>query len=485
MSGNGEDTHALLTDFYQLTMAYGYWKAGKSNDDAVFNLFFRRAPFRGGYVISAGLEQVVDYIRHYSFSRRELYYLESLQSSSRHDIFDSEFLDYLKELRLSCDIDALPEGMAAFPGEPMLQVRGPLLQCQLLESALLNIVNYQSLIATKAARICVAARGPVVEFGLRRAPGPNGAMSASRAAYIGGCVGTSNVLAGQRFGIPVKGTHGHSWVMAFDSEAESFDAFAAAQPDDCILLVDTYDTPAGIEHAARVGEAMRRRGLRLAGIRLDSGDLAVLSRQAREILDRHGLIDCRIVAGNELDEYEITRLRRAGAAIDLWGVGTRLVTGCGDSALSGVYKMSAMRSPGGDWSYKLKVTSDPDKMTCGGMPRIRRYTVNNLYWGDMIYDEQLGAGDKMILPDDTTVAIPGESSGEDLLLPIFRNGKLVYELPRLERIRERTVSELCRLPEELLVPEPSVVYPVGRDGSCLALNRRLSMKYRSGNANPA
>ncbi len=471
------ERRALLTDFYQLTMAYGYWKTGKCNDEAVFNLFFRRFPFNGAYVIACGLEQLIAHVVDFRFNHDSLEYLSVLQNSAHNNIFERDFIKYLRDLRITCDIDAIPEGSLAFTAEPMVRVKGPLLQCQLLESALLNIINYQSLIATKAARICVAARGPVFEFGLRRAPGPDGALSASRAAYIGGCCGTSNVLAGKVFGIPVKGTHAHSWVMAFGSESESFDTLAQMLPDDCILLVDTYDTLAGVERAARIGEVMKTRGVRLSGIRLDSGDIAELSCKAREILDRHGLIDCRVVASNELDEYQIASLRQRGAMVDYWGVGTRLVSGYDEGALSGVYKMSAIRTVGNDWNYKLKITGSPEKATCGGLPLVRRYLLNNLYWGDMVFDEQLGPGNVMVMSDGSRLAVPDNATGEELLQPIFRKGKLVYDSPRIENIRERTFTELCRLPEEMLKLEPTMVYPVGKDENCAELNKRLAIQY--------
>lgn len=276
----------LLTDLYQLTMAAGYWKCGKAEQESVFHLFFRTLPFGGGYALAAGLGDVVEWLEHFRFADTELDYLASLEGGDGSPLFERGFLDYLGKMRWRCDLDAIPEGTAVFAHEPLLRVRGPLLQAQLVETALLNMVNFQTLIATKAARVCEAARGePVLEFGLRRAQGPDGAVMASRAAFIGGCAATSNVLAGLRHGIPVRGTHAHSWVMAFENEPEAFAAYAEALPNNCVFLVDTYDTLDGVRHAVEVGRRLRERGHELSGIRLDSGDLAWLSVEARRILE--------------------------------------------------------------------------------------------------------------------------------------------------------------------------------------------------------
>ena len=299
----GCDSKALLTDLYQLTMAYGYWKTGRAEQPAVFHLFFRNNPFQGGYVVAAGLETVVEFLRRFQFSSDDLEYLATISGGDGRPIFDAGYLSYLQELTLSLDIDAIPEGTIVFPNEPLLRVRGPILQCQLLESILLNIVNFQSLIATKASRVVRAAQGDdVLEFGLRRAQGMDGAMAASRAAYVGGCAATSNVLAGRQFGIPVRGTHAHSWVMSFESERDAFRAYAESMPNNCVFLVDTYDTLEGVRHAIEIGEDLKKRGHRLAGIRLDSGDLAALSIAARQMLDDAGFVDAKIVASNDLDE---------------------------------------------------------------------------------------------------------------------------------------------------------------------------------------
>ncbi|MGH7146180.1 MAG: nicotinate phosphoribosyltransferase, partial [Planctomycetota bacterium] len=330
---------ALLTDLYQLTMAYGYWKTGRADYGAVFHLHFRTAPFGGGYAIAAGLEPALDWLRDFHFAPDDLAWLAQLSGNDGRPLFDPAFLRDLGELRLTVDIDAVPEGTVVFPHEPLLRVRGSILQGQLLETALLCLVNFSTLIATKAARICRAAGpDPVLEFGLRRAQGFDGGLTASRAAYLGGCAATSNLLAGRRFGIPVKGTHAHSWVLCFDSELEAFESYADALPNNCVFLVDTYDTLEGVRHAIAAGQRLRQHGHELIGIRLDSGDLAWLSIEARKLLDAAGFPNAQVLASNDLDEHTIASIREQGGQVALWGVGTRLVTGGDQAALGGVYK---------------------------------------------------------------------------------------------------------------------------------------------------
>src|SRR5262245_13782 len=300
--GAMREGRALLTDLYQLTMAYGYWKSGRAEREAVFHLFFRNAPFQCGYTLTAGLAPAIEFLQAFQFAQDDLAFLGTLRGNDDQPLFDRGFLDHLGTLRFACDVDAIPEGTAVFPQEPLLRIQGPILQCQLLETALLNLINFQSLIATKAARVCWAARGEqVLEFGLRRAQGVDGALAASRAAHIGGCAATSNVLAGQLFGIPVRGTHAHSWVMSFEAEEEAFRAYAEAMPNNAVFLVDTYDTLKGVEHAIAMGHWLRERGHELAGVRLDSGDLAWLSIEARRMLDAAGFPNAGIVATNDLD----------------------------------------------------------------------------------------------------------------------------------------------------------------------------------------
>jgi nicotinate phosphoribosyltransferase len=456
----------LLTDLYQLTMAYGYWKKQMLEYEAIFHLSFRQQPFNGGYAITCGLSDAIDYLQHFEFRSDDLAYLAELKGPDGLPLFEPKFLDYLQTLHFACDIDAIPEGNVVFPHEPLLRVSGSLLQGQLFETALLNIFNFQTLIATKSARICLAARGsPVMEFGLRRAHGPDGALTASRAAYIGGCVGTSNVLAGKVFGIPVRGTHAHSWVMSFQTEYEAFQAYAEVMPGNCVFLVDTYDSIEGIRHAVEVGRRLRSIGKDLAGIRLDSGDLSYLSIVARGILDQAGFNATQIVASNDLDEHVIASLNEQGAMIDLWGVGTKLVTAFDQPALGGVYKLGAIRRENGPWQKKVKLSEQAVKVSNPGSLQVRRFEDQKEYLADMIYDELDGIPTERRIVDiaDVTIQrkIPGSAEYRDLLVPIFRRGNLVYERPSIHQMRGLVQSELGRFytgVKRLLNPH---IYPVG------------------------
>lgn len=456
----------LLTDLYQLTMAAGYWKGGKAEQESVFHLFFRKLPFGGGYALAAGLGDVVEWLEHFRFADTELAYLASLEGGDGSPLFERGFLDYLGEMRWRCDLDAIPEGTAVFAHEPLLRVRGPLLQAQLVETALLNMVNFQTLIATKAARVCEAARGePVLEFGLRRAQGPDGAVMASRAAFIGGCAATSNVLAGLRHGIPVRGTHAHSWVMAFENEPEAFAAYAEALPNNCVFLVDTYDTLEGVRHAVEVGRQLRERGHELSGIRLDSGDLAWLSVEARRILDEGGFPKAFIAASNDLDEHLIESLKHQGAKIGVWGVGTRLVTGGEQAALGGVYKLGAIRNEAGAWEPKIKLSEQAAKTSHPGIQQVRRFTLDGEFRGDAIFDEEVGLPRPaaIVHPSDATRTkeMPAEATWEDLLEPVYRGGKLVMDLPDLPRIRRRGREQLASLHSSVKRLRHPHEYPAG------------------------
>jgi nicotinate phosphoribosyltransferase len=443
---------ALLTDLYQLTMACGYWRRGLADREAVFHLTFRANPFRGGFTVAAGLATAIGYLENQRFTQSDTDYLATLHGNDGRPLFDAEFLATLRELRPACDVDAVPEGTAVFPHEPLVRVRGPLIEAQLLETPLLNLINFQTLIATKAARIVAAAGDePVFEFGLRRAQGIDGSLSASRAAYLGGCAGTSNVLAGCLYGIPVKGTHAHSWVMCFDDEVQAFREYARAMPNNCLFLVDTYDTLEGVRHAVEVGRELRARGGTLVGVRLDSGDLAALSVAARRILDEGGFPDAAIFASNELDEHAIADLKARGAAVNIWGVGTRLVTGFDDPALGGVYKLAAIRSRGEDWQYKLKLSEEPAKGSTPGVLQVRRFrSAAGEAVGDAIYDELQPLVPRPTLVDplaaDRRMFVPADARGEDLLVPIFRGGRCVYELPTLEQTRGRLRGQLAMFP---------------------------------------
>lgn len=453
MSLNLFDQHSLslLTDFYQLTMSYAYWKMGLKNKEAVFLLSFRKSPFRGGFTVAAGLESVINFLENFSFDASDLAYLETLRGNDDQPYFTPAFLDYLSNLRFTGSIDAVPEGTTIFPQEPLIRIQGPLIECQLLESPLLNLMNFPTLIATKAARVCLAAQGdPVLEFGLRRAQGMDGALTASRAAYIGGCDSTSNVMAGKLFGIPVKGTHSHSWIMVFDEELEAFQAYANAFPSNCLFLVDTYNTLEGVKNAIEVGIELRKNGKKLVGIRLDSGDLADLSIKSRQMLDQAGFQDAIILASNELDETIISELKRQGAKIDAWGVGTSLVTAKQQPALDGVYKLSAIRDPGGEWKYKLKLSEQIIKISNPGLLQVRRFYTKNENAADLIYDIQHPLAEECCLVDplDPTHEhiLNSDLKSKDLLVPIFRKGQRVYDIPSLNEIREYTKEELNRFP---------------------------------------
>lgn len=439
---------ALLTDLYQLTMAYGYWKMGIDKKESVFHHFFRRAPFHGGFTVAAGLENFSDFIESFRYHDDDLSYLSNLNDSEGNPYFPQEFLNYLQKLKFSCDIDAVPEGTIVFPYEPLIRVTGPLLQCQLLESPLLNLINFPTLIATKAARICIAAKGDsVMEFGMRRAQGIDGALTASRSAYIGGCDSTSNVLAGKLFNIPVKGTHSHSWIMVFDDELEAFQAFAMAMPGNTIFLVDTYDTIEGVKKAIQVGKWLKEQGKTMMGIRLDSGDLADLSIKSRKLLDDAGFKDAKIIASNELDENIIRELKRQGAQIGVWGVGTHLVTGKEQPALDGVYKLSAVKDDNGMWKYKLKLSEQLVKVSNPGILQVKRFYTENGNATDMVYDIYSSPSQDpwtMIDPLDPTKqkTVKKGILSKDLLVPIFRKGERVYSLPTLEQIQKNTKENL-------------------------------------------
>jgi len=456
---------ALLTDLYQLTMAQGYWKLGRTDEQAVFNLEFRGRPFNNGYAVAAGLNDAIDFLDRFQFDEAELDYLSTLTGADGERMFERSFLEYLRRLRLNCDVDAVPEGSVVFPHEPLVRVKGPILQAQLLETPLLNLINFQTLVATKAARICTAAQGePVIEFGLRRAQGIDGALSASRASYIGGCDSTSNVLAGRLFGIPVKGTHAHSWVMSFPDEAEAFEKYAEAMPNNCVFLVDTYDTLEGVRKAAEVGRRLHERGHKLLGIRLDSGDLAYLSERARRILDDHGLTEARILASNELDEHLIRSLKEQGAQISLWGVGTRLVTAYDQPALGGVYKLAAIERDG-QWEDTIKLSEQTFKVNTPGLLRLRRYYYDGRFMADMIYDQRTELAQRPIIvdPADPTRrrSIPSDANSQELLQPIYEAGQRVYEAPDLEQIRQRRAEQVAALDPAIKRFENPHQYPVG------------------------
>ncbi|MGV8082780.1 MAG: nicotinate phosphoribosyltransferase [Coriobacteriia bacterium] len=474
----------MSTDLYQVTMAYAYWKSGVLDREACFHASFRSHPFGGGFTIACGLEQAIEYVRDLRFTADDAETLSRLTGNDGAPLFSAEFLGWLQQMRFTGDIHAVPEGTVVFPNEPVMRVTGPIAECQLLETTLLNILNFQTLIATKAQRLCLSAGGsPVIEFGLRRAQGPDGGLSASRAAYVGGCAGTSNLLARQRFGIPVGGTHAHSLVMAFDSELEAFLRYSEAMPNNVVLLVDTYDTIEGIRNAIRAGHRLRELGSDLYGIRLDSGDLAYFAKKARRMLDEAGFSATKIYASNELDEYTVASLKEQGAPIDVWGVGTKLATAYDQPALGGVYKLSAIREPGGDWQPKIKISEQTSKITIPGLLQVRRFIgKEGRFTGDMIYDElRPPAADcrSIDLADDTHVPTAcGSGASEELLVPIFTRGRLVYGIPPIAESRERTAEQVaCLDPRHLRFLNPQT-YRVGVEASLFAERTRLIVEAR-------
>jgi nicotinate phosphoribosyltransferase len=442
-------TDALLTDLYELTMAAGYLEQGKAGDTATFDLYFRHNPFRGGYAIAAGLEDAVRAVTASRFSAEDLHFLRSLLTTAGSPLFSEAFLDCLAQHQFRGSVWAIPEGTVVFPNEPLMQVQGNLIECQMAETILLCHINFQSLVATKAARMWEASgHGTIIEFGLRRAHGPNGAMSASRAAFIGGTDATSNVKGAALLGMRATGTHAHSWIQAFPTELEAFQAFARSFPDDCVLLVDTYDVlQSGIPNAIRVGKELQAQGHRLLGVRLDSGDLAFLSKRVREMLDQAGLDYVKIVASNELDEYVITEILAQGGKIDLWGVGTKLVTASGEdgSALGGVYKMVEHNG-----QPKIKLSSNPEKMTNPGFKKVVRFIGDDgLMEADALAlrSEDVKDGEILIIDPSNPLRRKKLSAGVrlELLRPVLDRGELVYEFPSLNEIRSRRIDQLAHL----------------------------------------
>jgi nicotinate phosphoribosyltransferase len=472
----------LATDQYQLTMGQAYWQQGMTSHEAVFTYAFRDNPFHGGYAVCAGLAYVayfVQYMQAHGFSDNNLRFLASRLGNDGQPLFRQEYLDFLRHMPWDVHMEAIPEGTVVFAHEPIVRIHGPIVPCQIIESFVLTEMNFQTLIATKAARICLAAQGEAVsEQGLRRAHGLDGAMSVARAAYIGGCAGTSNVQAGYMLGIPTSGTMAHSFVMAFASEIEAFKAYAEALPNNCVFLVDTYNTLAGVQKAAEVGKWLAERGQKLAGIRLDSGDLAWLSREARRLLDAQGLTAVKIYAANDLDEQLIADLKTQGAVITMWGVGTKLATGGTQSALGGVYKLGGLRQPGAPWRRTIKVSEQQIKTSIPGFLQVRRYRgAEGYFLADAMYDEELG------IPEDCTIVAPMDADrqfiipaglhGEDLLTPVYRNGTFVGDNPDLPTIRQRTLAQLALLDptvKRLLHPHE---YKVGIEARLAELRRHM------------
>ncbi|MDE7431468.1 MAG: nicotinate phosphoribosyltransferase [Lachnospiraceae bacterium] len=438
----------LLTDLYELTMMQGYFK-NNTNEVVVFDAFYRRNPDEGGFAVACGLEQVIEYIKNLKFSYDDIDYLRNLK------LFDEDFLDYLSSFHFTGDIYAIPEGTVVFPMEPLVKVVAPIMEAQLVETAILNIINHQSLIATKAARVVYAAKGDgIMEFGLRRAQGPDAGIYGARAAVIGGCIGTSNVLTGEMFDVPVKGTHAHSWIMSFKDEYTAFKTYADLYPSACILLVDTYDTlRSGVPNAIRVFREMKEAGIPLTnyGIRLDSGDLAYLSKKARKMLDDAGFTDAIISASSDLDEYLIDSLKTQGAAITSWGVGTNLITSKDCPSFGGVYKLAAiMDEATGEFIPKIKLSENTVKITNPGNKTVFRLydKENGKILADIIAlaDEEIDENKDLLIfdPHETwkkTLLEAGVFTVREILVPVFKHGVCVYESPKTMDIRQYCMKE--------------------------------------------
>ena len=442
---------ALLTDLYEITMAQGFWETGKLHEEGCFTAFYRDHPFGSGYAVACGASDLPDLVENFRFTEEDVDYLAGLEAPAGGKLFKPGFLEYLRGFRCHVNVDAVPEGELVFPREPMVRVTGPVLECQLLETALLNTIGFQTLVATKTARVIQAAQGrPVAEFGLRRAQGPDGGMAVARASYVAGCSSTSNVLAGRKYGIPVFGTHAHSWVMSFPSELEAFRAFAKTSPNNCTLLIDTYDVHQGVENAIIVAKEMEARGERLAAIRIDSGDLARLSKYVRRRFDQEGLPYVKISISNDLDEYTIQSLLNQGAPIDSFGVGTKLATCYDQPALGCVYKLSARReAPEDAWTPVMKLSEQPYKRTIPGVQRVRRFFDQaGMPLGDMIYDSELAEGAGTVLVDVEDAAHEEDTAGvesRELLKPFVRGGETCGPREPLSDARERCEAALDAL----------------------------------------
>ena len=477
----------LLIDLYQMTMAQAYFREGMTGAEASFTYSFRDNPFGGGFAVFAGTEGLGQYLENWGFDEADCQWLSTLTAADGTKLFNKDFLSYLKTLSADFEIAAAPEGSIIFAGEPIVRVTGSLITAQLLETVLMNRLNFETLIATKAARCYIAAEGdPVLEFGLRRAQGPNGGISASRAAYIGGCSATSNLEAARIFGIPTAGTHAHSWVMAHDSEEEAFQAWTRSSANNSILLVDTYDSLEGVALAIEAGVKLQAQGGTFAGIRLDSGDLAWLSKRARIMLDEAGLKDAKIFASNDLDEHTISSLKAQGALIDSWGVGTRLSTGGNQPALGGVYKMTAFRkSADCPWEPKIKVSDQAVKTSTPGIQAVRRfYDEKDRPVGDMIYDVLNPPSDNravvIVDPYDMTrqKSFEPQAKSIELLQVFFEKGKVHVDKEGVHVVRDRCLeglSALDRSHQRFMRPHR---YPVGLERSLFEKRIDMISRYK-------
>ena len=476
---------ALNTDLYELTMAQGFWESGLGDAQGCFNVFFRDNPFNGGYAIACGIGQIAELVENLRFDEESIAYLASVMAPGGGPMFKQGFLDYLRDFKMHVDVWAVPEGELVFPREPMVRVQGPLIECQLIETALLNLVNFQTLVATKASRVVYAAEGhPVSDFGLRRAQGHDGGLAVARASYIGGCTSTSNVLAGKVYGIPVFGTHAHSWVMAFPTELDAFRAFAKSSPTNCCLLLDTYDVYQGIQNAIIVGKEMEARGERLNAIRIDSGDLARLSKATRKAFDEAGLPYVKISVSNDLEEYTIQSLFAQGAPIDTFGVGTKLATCDPQPALGGVYKLSATRNSSDEpWRPVMKLSEQLYKRTIPGVQHILRYEdASGCPVGDMIVDDAVDTGERSCmvdLVDPVTTYRMGNNTYRELMEQIVSNGERAGEPNTIEEAKARCKNALMHLDpatKRFLNPQ---TYSVGLEKGLSDLRQKLAAEARA------
>ena len=480
---NLQENLTMLMDFYELTMSNGYFEHGMKDKMACFDMFFRKIPDGGGFAIMAGVEQLVDYIKNLSFSEEDIEYLES------RNLFCKEFLDYLKNFKFSCDVYAVPEGTPIFPGEPIVKVVGPIIEAQLIETMLLITINHQCLIATKSNRIVRAAKGrAVMEFGSRRAQGSTGAVNGARASYIAGCIGTACTIADQKFSIPALGTMAHSWVQMFDSEYEAFLAYAKTYPNSCTLLIDTYNVlGSGLPNAIKVfKEYLIPNGYKPAGVRIDSGDIAYLSSKVRKILDSEGLTDVKIVASNSLDEYIIRDLIHQGAQIDSFGVGERLITSRSEPVFGGVYKLTCVYDENGNEIPKIKLSENAAKITNPCNKKLVRFYSK---------DNDKAIADLIMLSDEAT---PDGSDYEifdpeytwkrktvtnyyarELLVPIFKKGKLVYDLPHIDNIRTYCAQQVDGIWDEVKRFENPHTYYVDLSNKLWETKQSLLNKHKN------
>ena len=471
----------MLTDFYEFTMANGYLKNGLADRIAYFDMFFRRIPDKGGYAIMAGVEQLCNYLSNLSFSDEDIEYLRS------KNCFCEEFLEYIRNFKFECDVWAIPEGTPVFPGEPLVTVRGPVMQAQFIETMVLLTINHQSLIATKSSRIVRAARGrAVLEFGSRRAQGADGAVLGARAAYIAGASGTACVLSDRMYGVPAVGTMAHSWVQMFDSEDEAFKAYATVYPDSCVLLVDTYNVlRSGVPNAIKMAkEVLEPMGKRLKGVRIDSGDIAYLSERTREMLDDAGMQDCKITASNSLDEHLIRDLISQGACIDSFGIGERLITSKSEPVFGGVYKLAALEDEQGNIIPKIKISENVEKITTPHFKQVWRLTSHEdgKYIADVmtLRDEVIDTSKPYTIFDPTHTwkkRTLNNFDAEPLLVPLFEKGKLVYELPDIETIRRHCAEKTAMLWSEVVRFENPHPYYVDLSQQLWDIKRGLLEKY--------